>query len=326
MPWNGSGTFSKTSTSVSPAVDSTTIDAAAMNTYTTDVTSGINACLAKNGENAVTGDLDLGSQKITLLADGTAHTDAANLGQIQDAAHAYAVDDGSASVLTAAFTPAVTAYAAGQAFRIMIGAGNSNTGAVNLDIDGVGAKNVLDHDLVELRGGELLEDGVYTFIYDGTQFQLQSSMHKGTHVTGDGSFISDTVFDLTDLTNATWEGISNTTGADTHVWTALDSVPVGVDWIEVKIRQVLAETSTATLIQQVFAIADGQTQASTVKNIVAYAGIVDDDTNDKEVLGLSTVKIPVESDGSVGIEMYCVTTGGVTSHSSEMVLTGYGWN
>ena len=49
MAWNGSGTFSRISTSVSPAVTGTTIDSADMNTYTADVTSGINSALAKNG-------------------------------------------------------------------------------------------------------------------------------------------------------------------------------------------------------------------------------------------------------------------------------------
>ena len=82
MAWNGSGTFSRVSTSVSPAVTGTTIDSADMNTYTADVTAGINASLAKNGENAATGDLDIGANLITNLGDGVADDDAATVLQV----------------------------------------------------------------------------------------------------------------------------------------------------------------------------------------------------------------------------------------------------
>lgn len=82
MAWNGSGTFSRITTSVSPAVTGTTIDSADMNSYTADVTAGINAALAKNGENAATGDLDIGANLITNLGDGVADDDAATVLQV----------------------------------------------------------------------------------------------------------------------------------------------------------------------------------------------------------------------------------------------------
>jgi hypothetical protein len=82
MAWNGSGTFSRITTSVSPAVTGTTIDSADMNTYTADVTSGINSALAKNGENAATSDLDIGGNLITNLGDGVADDDAATVLQV----------------------------------------------------------------------------------------------------------------------------------------------------------------------------------------------------------------------------------------------------
>ena len=83
MAWNA-GTFTRVSTSVSPAVGNTTIESSGMNTYTADVTAGINQCLNKDGSNAATGNLNAGSNKITALADGTAATDAATVGQLDD--------------------------------------------------------------------------------------------------------------------------------------------------------------------------------------------------------------------------------------------------
>jgi len=83
MAWNGSGTFSRITTTVSPAVGGTTIDVADQNTYTADVTAGISACLAKNGENAATGNLDMGGFRHTDVADAVAATDYAALGQVE---------------------------------------------------------------------------------------------------------------------------------------------------------------------------------------------------------------------------------------------------
>lgn len=74
MAWNGSGSFSRTNgtntgTTVwqqdeAGAVD---IEADRHDTHDQDLADGINACLAKNGENAMTGNLDLGGNSIVSL-------------------------------------------------------------------------------------------------------------------------------------------------------------------------------------------------------------------------------------------------------------------
>ena len=89
MTWNGSGTYNRLTTTVSPATANTTIDVADQNNYTADVATGINACLAKNGENAATGNLPMGGYKHTNVADGTAASDSTSLGQVQDSAFVY---------------------------------------------------------------------------------------------------------------------------------------------------------------------------------------------------------------------------------------------
>lgn len=50
-----------------------------------DLATAINACLFRDGSNAATDDLDLGSNKITAVADGVAETDAATKGQMDTA-------------------------------------------------------------------------------------------------------------------------------------------------------------------------------------------------------------------------------------------------
>lgn len=71
MAWSGSGTYSLPP-AYSPEVNGTTIDAVRYNGLTSDVASGITACLAKNGENAPTANLPMGGFKHTGAADASA--------------------------------------------------------------------------------------------------------------------------------------------------------------------------------------------------------------------------------------------------------------
>ena len=80
MGWSG-GTFTRSGGSTNWADDrdaSTEIEAGLHDTHDEDLAAGINACLAKDGSNAATSDLDLGSNRITNVADPTADQDAAS--------------------------------------------------------------------------------------------------------------------------------------------------------------------------------------------------------------------------------------------------------
>lgn len=72
MPWNGSGDFTRTNSDhTGPTTwtqdkdGSIKITAARHDSHDQDLADGIKACLAKNGENAMTGDLDMGGGNIT---------------------------------------------------------------------------------------------------------------------------------------------------------------------------------------------------------------------------------------------------------------------
>jgi hypothetical protein len=77
-----------------------------MNAYTADVTTGINSTLAKNGENAATGDLDIGGNLITNLGDGVADDDAATVSQVNTVRAGVFVDNanGEPTVNSTAFS------------------------------------------------------------------------------------------------------------------------------------------------------------------------------------------------------------------------------
>lgn len=73
------------------------------------------------------------------------------------------------NTITASASPAPSAYASGQVFRLV--PANTNTGATTLNLNSLGAKNIYLNN-VALSGGELVANIPALVQYDGTQFQL----------------------------------------------------------------------------------------------------------------------------------------------------------
>lgn len=95
MAWNGSGTYTQTDGTysgtgicASQAADGdAVIRASELDGLFEDHATAINACLAKNGENAATGNLDIGGNRLTNIT-ASANTDAGTYGK-QVASGAY---------------------------------------------------------------------------------------------------------------------------------------------------------------------------------------------------------------------------------------------
>lgn len=111
----------------------------------------------------------------------------------------YVVDTGTANTYAIAPNPAITAYAAGQ--TITFKAIHTNTGASTLNVNALGAKNILkDGGQFALAAGDIKNGGIFMVEYDGTQFQLisKSALPKisqagteiyGTSTTGNTAYI-----------------------------------------------------------------------------------------------------------------------------------------
>lgn len=84
MAFNGAGLFVINSTG-NPVVTGTTIASTWANALTADLATGLSTAILKDGTQAITANIPFGSFKITGLGNGTASTDAVNLGQIQGA-------------------------------------------------------------------------------------------------------------------------------------------------------------------------------------------------------------------------------------------------
>lgn len=233
MGWSGGtytrsdGVFTGTSIWQSNRDAGTKIVADRHDTHDQDIATGLNQAINKDGSNAFTGAANLGSQKITALADGTAHTDGVNAGQIQDGGLIFqATDSGSANTYAIALTPAVTAYVAGQVFHFK--AGNASSGASTLNVNALGAKNIKKKNDQDIAAGDIEQNAIVSVIYDGTSFQMLSqlgtsagSMSSFT-LTGD-SGSNQTISDSNTLDVAGGTGIDTVVGATDTVTVAIDS-------------------------------------------------------------------------------------------------------
>lgn len=103
MSFNGSGTFVINSAG-QPVVTGTTIASTAFNSLTADLATGLSTTLTKDGQSTPTANIPMGTFKITGLGNGTASTDAINLGQAQGAF----VGIGYTTTATAAGTTTLT--------------------------------------------------------------------------------------------------------------------------------------------------------------------------------------------------------------------------
>ena len=92
---------------------------------------------------------------------------------VQNSAATYGTNGGStASVYAIDMDPTLTAYTAGQRFHFI--APLTNVADPDLNVDALGAKNILHPDGTTLAAGDIPANAMVDVFYDGTQFQLLS--------------------------------------------------------------------------------------------------------------------------------------------------------
>jgi hypothetical protein len=179
MPWAG-GSFTRLNGNTGWADDASLgigIEAGEHDLVDTDFKDGINQCLNKDGSNSATGNLNLGGFKYTNAGLATARTELARVDQIQDGDFIWlGTTGGTPTAQTASATPAISAYKAGQKFRMKIGAGFS-TGttptAHTLQINGIsGPKNIVNQDGTNPTAGTWVVGAIMEVVYDGTNFVI----------------------------------------------------------------------------------------------------------------------------------------------------------
>jgi hypothetical protein len=183
MSFNGSGTFLINSTG-QPVVANTVISATVFNALTADLASGLTNCITKDGQSTPTANIPMGNNKVTGLAIGTLVNDAATLGQVQSTA-AKLISISGTDTITGTMSPTLTAYAAGQLFYFV--AGGANTGAVTLNVDGLGSRAVTRDGSTALAAGDINSGEMVVVIYDGTRFQMINAANSFGNTTINGT-------------------------------------------------------------------------------------------------------------------------------------------
>lgn len=167
--WNGGGSVTLTYDWTDDAANAIAITASRFDTQFADVVSALENCYTLDSQTTPTADLAMGGYHLTGLAAGSAANDSVRLVQVQDSAMKYATASGT-DTYTISLTPNLTAYAAGQTFRVLFT--NANTGAATLNVDSAGAKAITKNGTTALAAGDIPAGSIWELCYDGTQFQL----------------------------------------------------------------------------------------------------------------------------------------------------------
>jgi hypothetical protein len=168
-----SGTFSRLyswATDLASGAPNHFITASRVDAELNGMATGLTTCLLKDGSQTVTANIPMATYRFTGLGAGSARTDSASMVDVQNAGSRHATSGGTNTV-TLALSPASTAYAAGQAYNFK--AGGTNTGAVTLNVNSLGAKAV-QKNLAALVAGDITQNDIVEVVYDGTQFQMVS--------------------------------------------------------------------------------------------------------------------------------------------------------
>jgi hypothetical protein len=186
---------------------------------------------------------------------------------------------------------------------------------INTVADGATAKNSHTHTLA---------DGGTDVIATATQINNKANSEAFVTNANGNPNVSDTQFLIAVNISSAWESIGPTGSGADNIWTALDSVPAGADWIEVRIEQTFQRTSgTDTgVYADIHARRNGSSEAhSLINKILALEGYGGTTVHVRASCTV-THKIPVSS------RMFDLTywAASYTSHGNWMRLIGYGYN
>lgn len=138
----------------------------------------------------------------------------------------YASDSGAVNAYAVAPSTAIQSYAAGQ--TIMLKPANASTGAATLAVSGLTAKNIKMPDGSNPPAGAMLTTGVYTLVYDGTNFVLTNptAATATTQLLARGTALASAATTDIGAADSDYIEISGTTGITSlgttttrnHVW------------------------------------------------------------------------------------------------------------
>lgn len=168
MSRDGNGNYTRVPGSGYP--NGSTADGPEVDAEMDDIATALTQSLSKDGQTVPTANLPMGGYRHTNVDDAAARTDYARADQVQDCALSTLTSVSGADTITATAPLSMTAYVTGQEFSFV--SAGANTGAVTLNINSIGAKDVTKRGTTALDAGDIPSGAVAVVQYDGTRFQL----------------------------------------------------------------------------------------------------------------------------------------------------------
>ena len=172
MSRDGNGNYTRVPGSGYP--NGTTADGPEVDAEMNDIATALTQSLSKDGQTVPTANLPMGGYRHTNVDDAASRTDYARAAQVQDCALSTLSSVSGADTITATAPLSMTAYVAGQEFSFV--SAGANTGAVTLNINSIGAKDVTKRGTTALDAGDIPSGAVVVVQYDGTRFQVVSTV------------------------------------------------------------------------------------------------------------------------------------------------------
>lgn len=168
MPRNGSGTYNLPGGN--PVATQTLITSSWANTTMADLATAISNSLAKDGQTVPSANLPMGGFRHTGAGNPTDRTSYATLGFMQDGEASRVTAVAGTNILTGNLPGSPSALVTGQFIQLVPTL--TNTGAVTLNINGIGNKAVTTTAGSPLVAGSLVAGRPYLLMYDGTKFVI----------------------------------------------------------------------------------------------------------------------------------------------------------
>jgi|GEM_PF-1237465 len=247
MPWSGSsnaqftrsnGVNTGSSTWAQDKAAGTKITTDRHDTHDQDLAAGINATLKKDGTNAATGNLNLGGNRYTNAATGTARSDLSTVGQVQDGAANFVAGGGTADAITATYSPAITALVDGMTLYVRATDANATT-TPTFAPNGLTAYTIVKNGSDALVAGDIVGAGhvlVLQYELANTRWQLLNPLNDpGFTVSAFGASLIDdadaaaarTTLELGDAATGTIGSEVQAYNADTLFADESDNLTVG---------------------------------------------------------------------------------------------------
>ena len=179
MAFNGSGQFSQTNGLFSgdelwrrTAETNENVRADRFDAFSDDIKDGFEGSLQRNGENAATANLPMGTYRHTGVGDGEDRTDYAAYGQLRDAITFVAAGQvaGTASAITLAPEPTFASWPTGG--LVLFLAEDDIEANATVALNAIAAVNIVRHDggssTVQVVAGDIQAGELVALAFDGT--------------------------------------------------------------------------------------------------------------------------------------------------------------